>query len=64
MQEVIMDFNEEGDAVIAVKGVKGHGCKALTADLEAALGETVKDEPTREMRQTETKHAQKITNRR
>jgi hypothetical protein len=63
MQEVIMDFDEQDQPVITVKGVKGAGCKALTAGLEEDLGEVVSDTPTREMRETEVKHGQRVHNR-
>lgn len=50
--EIIMKIPADGGSpVISVKGVKGTGCKDLTKSLEKALGETISDTPTREMRE-------------
>jgi len=54
MKEVFMDFDENDDPVISVKGVKGKACKALTADLERKLGGVVvESQETPEMRERE-----------
>lgn len=56
-QEVFLDFTDEGNPVISVKGIKGKSCKALTADLEAKLGETISTEATSEYNAREVNHA-------
>lgn len=57
MKEVIVDFDEKGQPVISVKGVKGKACKDLTRDLEKALGTVTKTELTPEYNQQETNRA-------
>jgi hypothetical protein len=54
MQQVIFE-SVNGVPKITVKGVKGKGCKSLTAAVEKALGETTSSKPTHEYTQTETK---------
>lgn len=53
MQEVFMDFDDNGNPVISVKGVKGKACKALTADLEKSLGEVITETHTPEYNERE-----------
>lgn len=45
---IIVEIDQEGHATVSVEGHPGPGCHALTRDLEAALGRTVRDEKTRE----------------
>jgi len=40
---------EGGSPTVKVRGCKGPACKALTKDLEAALGEVKETQPTTEM---------------
>lgn len=44
MDEIIMDFDEEGHVKIEVKGVSGPRCDSLTKDIEEELGELVREE--------------------
>ncbi len=48
MQQVRITI-EKGVPTIMVTGAKGKNCKDLTRALEAALGDTAKSTPTREM---------------
>jgi len=50
-QQIIVDVSPKGEVKVSVKGVAGKGCKALTEDLERALGETTSSAPTPEMHQ-------------
>jgi hypothetical protein len=55
-QEVVMTiFDDETPTTVAVKGVKGTSCKALTKPLEQALGTVVNDKPTAEMTESPLK---------
>ncbi len=47
--EIVID--EEGEATIHVRGVKGKSCTDLTADVEKALGKVTKRTATREARE-------------
>jgi deoxyadenosine/deoxycytidine kinase len=58
-----MDFDEDDNPVITVKGVKGSGCTSLTADLERKLGAVTKDEKTREFREVDTSNAGRVSHR-
>ena len=40
MPEIIMSFNEKGDATIEVDGVEGTACTEITSALEEAIGMT------------------------
>ena len=52
MEQIIVTVSAEAEVTVEVRGHPGPGCKALTREIEQALGETTKDEPTREMQQT------------
>ena len=52
MEQIIVTVNIEAEVTVEVKGHPGPGCKALTREIEQALGETTSDEPTRELHQT------------
>lgn len=52
MPEITITINTDGDTELKVNGVKGSGCKQLTAQIEKALGRTTRDTPTAEMHQT------------
>ncbi len=47
-EKIIIEFDKDGMPTVKVEGVKGSGCKALTNDIEAALGKTTKTVKTRE----------------
>ena len=49
--EVLVSISVEGEIKVEVKGLPGPGCKDLTRQLEAALGDTVGDKKTREFHQ-------------
>ena len=51
--EVIID--ENGNTEVKVKGVAGAGCKAMTADLEAALGKVADTSKTRDYSRSDAK---------
>lgn len=60
IQEVFLDFNEEDEAVISVKGVAGKSCKDITRELENALG-AVKDEKlTEDYHKTSAKQGKQV----
>lgn len=63
MQEIILDFDDDDNPVVAVKGVKGKACKDLTKSMEEALGVVTSDTPTAEMRQ-EDRSGARVPNRR
>lgn len=63
MAEVIIDIDAQGNTKVESRGVKGAGCKALTAAIEAALGKTVTDQTTTEFFQKEHAHARAGGNR-
>lgn len=58
MKQIIMDFDENDNPVITVKGVKGKACKDLTRSLELALGTTIDSVETDEYKQREVTHEQ------
>jgi len=66
LQEILMDFDENDNPVISVKGVKGKACRALTADLEQKLGKVISTEHTPEYNEREvlTNAAARIPNKR
>jgi hypothetical protein len=47
-ESIFVRIKPNGTSIIDVKGVKGEGCKALTASLEAALGTPSTSVPTGE----------------
>jgi hypothetical protein len=51
MEQIVVTVSAEAEVKVEVKGYPGPDCRALSRDIEQALGETVKDEPTREMQQ-------------
>ncbi len=50
-EEIEIEVNDEGEATIHVKGVKGKTCAALTADIEKALGKVTARRMTPEARE-------------
>jgi Protein of unknown function (DUF2997) len=56
--EIIVEIDKDGSVTVSVRGMKGSGCRALTKDLEKALGRTVEDHATREL--TEQPQRQKV----
>lgn len=57
MTEVYLDFDEQGDPIVSVRGAKGKACKALTEGLEKSLGQTVSTELTDEYKEREVSRA-------
>jgi hypothetical protein len=53
---VTIIVNPDGSTTVGVECVKGTACKDATKEIERALGRTVKDEPTREMREGHVNH--------
>jgi len=53
-ERIVITIDEEGATEIAVNGVAGPGCKALTKNIEQALGEVIHDAPTSEFHQRAT----------
>jgi Protein of unknown function (DUF2997) len=49
MAEIIVTVKKDGTTSVAVKDVKGADCKALTRQLEDALGVVTDDQSTPEM---------------
>lgn len=48
MDEIKISFDNEGNPIVAVHGVKGKSCKDLTAFLEKGLGTKTSDKTTSE----------------
>ena len=48
MEEIFVDCDPHGGVAVSVKGVKGSGCKKLTAEFEKSLGKEMSSEKTRE----------------
>lgn len=49
METIEIMFNDDGQTVLTVKGVKGKSCKDATAEIEKILGETTNSKATSEM---------------
>lgn len=64
MEVVYMDFDDEDNPVITVKGMAGKGCKDLTAGLENKLGKVTKDEKTDEYFEVNRGSDARVHNRR
>lgn len=52
-EKVIFEIDLKGNTKLTVKGVRGKGCKALTADFENGLGIVTSDKSTNEMYEQE-----------
>ena len=52
METVTIIVQADGSTSVGVDCVKGSACKDLTKDIERALGKTVKDQPTSEMKES------------
>lgn len=52
-EKILVTIRPSGETKIEVSGVKGEGCKSLTASLEKALGEVQTDVSTPEMYEPE-----------
>jgi hypothetical protein len=63
-EEVFMDFDENNEPVLSVKGVKGKACEALTEPLERKLGKVTSKQRTREYNEVERGDNRGIPNRR
>lgn len=50
-EEIIITIDTDGAVQVKVEGHAGTGCHALTAPIQAALGETVSDQNTPEFHQ-------------
>jgi Tfp pilus assembly protein PilZ len=57
MQTVTIVIDQEGGASVGVGCVKGKTCKAVTAEIEKALGKTVGDQLTAEYHEVENAKA-------
>jgi hypothetical protein len=47
-QEIVINFDEEGNPIVEAHGIKGTSCKQMTAFIEKGLGKKVGDSNTRE----------------
>jgi hypothetical protein len=47
-EEIEVEINDEGEATVHVKGIKGKTCTDLTADIEKALGKVAERKMTPE----------------
>ncbi len=52
MDQIVITVSLDAEVTVEVKGHPGPGCKAVSQQIEQALGETVKDEATRELHET------------
>lgn len=59
-EKIKVTIKPNGDSVVEVSGVKGEGCRALTAALEAALGNTTSDTATSEMYEQPENQSQNV----
>lgn len=62
MKKIDVLISPKGEVTITTSGYKGASCLKATEGLERALGAKATDQPTAEMKQTETKNDAK-TNR-
>lgn len=53
MEEITITIDQTGNTTVAVKGVKGKNCAALTKEFEESLGNVTSDSKTREFYETE-----------
>lgn len=60
-KEIILTFDDNDNVVIEVNGVKGKACRDITRDIEAALGTVIETKETAEYRETESKHAARVS---
>lgn len=51
MEQIEVTIDAEGEVKVEAKGVVGHGCLALTAAVEQALGQRIADSAKSEMHQ-------------
>lgn len=51
--EIVVNFDENGETIISVNGVKGKSCKDVTKFLERELGKVVEDKNTKEYYEVE-----------
>lgn len=49
MAQMVVTIGEDGEVKVEANGVKGSGCKALTAEIERSLGKVTGDVSTSEM---------------
>ena len=47
-EQIVIEFDPQGNVKVAAQGVKGAGCQALTKAIEAAIGTTSSDQKTAE----------------
>ncbi|CAM9600982.1 unnamed protein product [Ectocarpus fasciculatus] len=59
LQELIVDFTDDGRILLEVKGVKGSECRVITEDLIKALGDVITTENTEEYFQEKVINTQK-----
>eukprot|EP00904_Undaria_pinnatifida_P006130 jgi/Undpi1/2647/HiC_scaffold_13.g06025.m1 len=59
MQELIVDFTDDGRILLEVKGVKGQECRQITEDLIKALGDVITTENTAEYFEEKVVNVQK-----
>lgn len=50
MEEVTIIVGKDGSTTVGVECIKGKACQDATREIEKALGRTVKDAPTSEMK--------------